>query len=129
MVPAVQDSMEGCPPDNLNLLFLVLSALLGLFVFLAVIAGLKIKKGQKKAVLEKSRRQSMMDAEFQKLQGELYGDKLKRLKHQNTSFAASVVNHVVPAIDVLVHSASTTPANSDVEQLATPIRSEVELEC
>jgi hypothetical protein len=84
MVPAVQDSMEGCP-GSLNLLYLVLSALIGLFIFLVVIGILKIKKGQQKAVQEKSRRASMMDSEFQQLQKELYGDKLKQLKHMNTS--------------------------------------------
>ena len=53
MVPAVKDTMEGCPPSNLNLLYLILSALIGLFIFLVVIAVLKIKKGQQKAVMEK----------------------------------------------------------------------------
>lgn len=91
MVPAVQDFMEGCPPSDLNLLYLILSALIGLFIFLAVISVLKIKKGQQKHVMEKSRRASVMDPEFQRLQTELYGEKLRRLKHQNTSYAASVM--------------------------------------
>lgn len=91
MVPAVQDSMEGCPPSNLNLVFLILSALLGLFIFLIAMAVLKIKKGMKRAEREKTRQASMHDREFQQLQKELYGDKLRQLKHQNTSFAASVV--------------------------------------
>jgi len=95
MVPAVQDSMEGCPPSNVNLVYLILSALLGLFIFLVVYALLKIKKGHKRAEVEKSRRASMVDSEFQELQRELYGDKLKRLKHQNTSFATSVMKQEI----------------------------------
>ena len=69
MVPAVQDSMEGCPPSNVNLVYLILSALLGLFIFLVVYALLKIKKGHKRAEVEKSRRASMVDAEFQEPKG------------------------------------------------------------
>ena len=117
MVPAVQDSMEGCPSD-FNLLYLILSALIGLVSFLVVIGILKIKKGQRKSVQEKSRRASMMDSQFQRLQKELYGDKLKRLKHMKTSQLDSSLAHM-PAPD-LVDESSEQPAvqNSLVEREA-----------
>ena len=126
MVPAVQDTMEGCPPSNLNLLYLILSALIGLFIFLVVIAVLKIKKGQQKAVMEKSRRASMMDAEFQQLQKELYGDKLRSMKH--ASFAASESQGGPSAVEMPASSnAASEHAACGVEPEGP--HEEVELEC
>jgi hypothetical protein len=86
MVDSVKDLMEGCPPENVNLLYLILSGLLGLFLFVFVMGIIRIQKGRKKEEFEKSKRASMLDSEFQNLQIELYGEKaLRRLKHMASS--------------------------------------------
>lgn len=86
MVPAVEDSMEGCPEkESLNILYMVLSGVLGLFLFLMVQVILKIRKGISEFEA-KTRNEGMMDTEFQELQVELYGEKnLRRLLHDNSS--------------------------------------------
>lgn len=83
-VPSVENQMEGCP-KNLTMLYLVLSALVGLFVFLCVQLLLKLRK-KSKNITKNKERASMMDTEFQELQVELYGEKaLRRLKHMSSS--------------------------------------------
>jgi hypothetical protein len=86
MVDSVKDLMEGCPPEDVNLLYLVLSGLLELFLFIVIMGILKIRKGRQKVEFEKSKLASMLDADFQKLQIELYGEKaLRRLNHMASS--------------------------------------------
>ena len=83
MIPGVE--MEGCPDSDLNMLYLILSALLGISIFLFVqIIG---KCRQRTKNLEKmTRMASMMDEEFQNLQIALYGEKaLRRLQHMDNS--------------------------------------------
>mmetsp|Transcript_13113 Transcript_13113/g.29784 ORF Transcript_13113/g.29784 Transcript_13113/m.29784 type:complete len:98 (+) Transcript_13113:857-1150(+) len=84
MVPSVEDSMEGCP-ENLNLLYLVLSALVGVAFFLVIQLVGAIRS--KKADVETAKlRESMFDDEFHQLQVTLYGEKaLKRLNHMASS--------------------------------------------
>jgi hypothetical protein len=53
MVDSVKDLMEGCPPENVNLLYLILSGLLGLFLFVFIMGILSIQKGCKKEEFEK----------------------------------------------------------------------------
>ena len=85
MVPSVQDDMEGCPAEDLNMLYLILAALLALFCFLCVKAFLLIRSKSKKTQ-EAVKRRDMVDDEFIELQVELYGSKvLKRLKHQQSA--------------------------------------------
>lgn len=84
IVPGVEDDMEGCP-DDLNLVYLILSALLGVCVFVAIQLGLALgKKNRKMKSLLK--REALMDEEFEELCVELYGEKgLKRLRHMQSS--------------------------------------------
>ena len=82
MIPSeVGDLMEGCPEQN-NLLYLILAALLVpfLFVLYKISAALYRKFHHEKA--KSSRRESMKSMQFAELQLELFGDKaLKNLKH------------------------------------------------
>jgi ABC-type lipoprotein export system ATPase subunit len=80
-VPGVGEIMEGCPEEN-NLLYLILSALLVplLFVAFMVVRRCFRKLHHEKAAV--SRRESMKSMAFAQLQVELFGEKaLKRLKH------------------------------------------------
>ena len=86
MVPSVKDKMAGCPADNVLIAYLILSALLGLFIFLLVKLILSCRKTAKTVEREKAKQASMLDDEFVALQVELYGQKvLRRLQHQNSS--------------------------------------------
>lgn len=84
MLPDVGDDMEGCP-DNLNLLYLILSALVGLVLFLFIQLILMIKS--KSASIEAQKlKESMLDQEFHDLQVALYGEKaIKRFNHMQSS--------------------------------------------
>jgi hypothetical protein len=85
MVPGVEDDMEGCPADNLNVLYMILASLVGLFIFFLsrVIIAIRRKSKQMEQV---QLRQSMQDQQFNELQVELYGEKaLRRLNHMNSS--------------------------------------------
>lgn len=85
MVPDVQDDMEGCPDEDLNILYMILSSLVGLFVFLFVQVVLAVR--HKGVEHERARlKESMMDADFADLQMTLYGEKaLRRLNHLNST--------------------------------------------
>jgi len=86
MVPGVQDDMEGCPADEgLNFLYMILSAMVGLFVFLVVQLIVSFKHKSAESEMSKLR-ESMQDEEFHQLQITMYGEKaLKRLNHMNSS--------------------------------------------
>jgi hypothetical protein len=89
MTPGVEDLMEGCPSEDLNILYLILSAFLGTFIFLAAKFFLSIRRSFKKIEAE-TRRASIMDTEFHQLQVELYGTKaLRRLQHLQPSGISS----------------------------------------
>ncbi len=78
---AVDVMMEGCPESN-NLLYLILSSLLIVFIFLSVIGGMALRSKLQKKKHSESKRQSMMTKEYAELQVELFGEKaLKKLKH------------------------------------------------
>ncbi|KAL7555877.1 hypothetical protein ACA910_019293 [Epithemia clementina (nom. ined.)] len=85
MVPDVQEDMEGCPDEDLNILYMILSSLVGLFAFLFVQGILAARHKGKES--EKARlKASMMDEEFADLQMTLYGEKaLRRLNHLNST--------------------------------------------
>jgi len=71
MLPTVEDSMEGCPENNL--LFVILSAFIGLFVFIVCLTiGTIRKKFADQAAMEKKK--ALMDDSFRALQAELYGE-------------------------------------------------------
>ncbi|KAL7575703.1 hypothetical protein ACA910_011519 [Epithemia clementina (nom. ined.)] len=85
IVPGVQDYMEGCPDKDMNVLYMILSSLVGLFIFLFVKAILAIRHKGKES--QKARlKASMMDDQFADLQMALYGEKaLRRLNHINST--------------------------------------------
>ena len=87
MVPGVMDQMEGCPADEgLNLLYLILSGLLGVFLFLIFQGVLTVIRNAKKKELSKLRETMKEDDEFIQLQVEMYGEKaLRRLQHVDSS--------------------------------------------
>ncbi|KAL7555689.1 hypothetical protein ACA910_015241 [Epithemia clementina (nom. ined.)] len=81
IVPDVQEDMEDCPDDDLNILYMILLSLVGLFGFLFVQGILAIRQKGKES--EKAQlKASMMDEEFADLQMTLYGEKaLPPLNH------------------------------------------------
>ena len=86
MVPSVQASMEGCPRDNVVLVYLILSGLLGVFLFLGLKLTLSFNKTARVAEKERVKRANLDDDEFITLQTEMYGQKvLRRLRHENSS--------------------------------------------
>jgi len=85
MLPDVGDDMEGCPASDINMLYLILSALLGLFMFLfyELIAAIRSKSKNLEHV---QLRESMQDQEFHQLQVTLYGEKaLRKFNHLGSS--------------------------------------------
>jgi ABC-type lipoprotein export system ATPase subunit len=87
IIPVIQDDMEGCPNnDGANIGYMILTSLLGVILFVIVIAGLKIKSFVSQTKENKQRDTLRNDDEFHHLQIELYGAKgLKRLQHLGTS--------------------------------------------
>jgi ABC-type lipoprotein export system ATPase subunit len=85
-LPGVMDDMEGCPAEDINLLYLILSAFVGVLVFLVAKGFQACQKGAEKNKDADKRKQIMEMEEAQLLQAELYGEKaLRRLQHQNSS--------------------------------------------
>jgi hypothetical protein len=73
IVPGVQDDMEGCPADDVNMLYLILSAMIGLVLFLIYQTSKTLTKASKKK--DAISKQSLLkDEEFRDLQVELYGE-------------------------------------------------------
>ena len=73
MIPSIQDEMEGCPADNVIMLYMVLSSFFFLVLFVAfkVIKNV-IKSGKHKQIVDYHNK--MRDAEFRDVQVELYGE-------------------------------------------------------
>jgi ABC-type lipoprotein export system ATPase subunit len=85
MVPVVQDEMEGCPADEgLNLLYLVLSSMIGVGIFgMILTVGAFRKRFQTEQRLA-ARKLLIANSTFQELQKELYGKHmLERLEEPN----------------------------------------------
>lgn len=85
MLPQVENDMEGCPStDQANMIALVLSAFIPLFLFLLVtgIRSLVQTKKTKKANLQKD---ALKDQEFLELQVELYGDRALEMHNSQHS--------------------------------------------
>jgi hypothetical protein len=73
MIPAVQDDMENCPASDVNVLYMVLSAMVGLVMFLIYQTSTTlIRMSKKKKAI--SKKNLLKDAEFRDLQVELYGE-------------------------------------------------------
>eukprot|EP00934_Nitzschia_sp_Nitz4_P004287 Nitzschia sp. Nitz4//scaffold356_size15932//14584//15852//NITZ4_008883-RA/size15932-processed-gene-0.9-mRNA-1//-1//CDS//3329548976//4277//frame0 len=76
MIPGTQDMMEGCPDDEgLNLLYLCLSAFIGLAMFLTYQFVAMLSRGKSKKE-ETKKKNAMKDDEFIDLQLELYGEEV-----------------------------------------------------
>jgi hypothetical protein len=84
------DEMEGCPDEHLNLFYLVLSAFVGVFVFLVAKGFEACQKGAEKSKDKDKKKESMGMEETKQLQIELYGLKtLKRLSHITEDIGAT----------------------------------------
>jgi len=76
MIPEVQDDMDNCPPSNVNLVYMVLSALIGVTLFL-IYQGFRTLSRSKQTKKEQSKKQRMKeDEEFRDLVVELYGEEI-----------------------------------------------------
>jgi ABC-type lipoprotein export system ATPase subunit len=99
-IPGVMDDMEGCPAEDINLLYLILSAFVGVFFFVLAKGFQACQKDAEKLKDDEKRKQIMEMEEAQLLQVELYGEKaLRRLQHQNSS----------NSLKNMVHSSSGDP--------------------
>ena len=80
LIPGLNDQMEGCP-DDYGILYLILSSLICLFIFLVCITVQKFRKQSNSKKEAETRRKSMVTTEFAELQVELFGLKaLNRLQ-------------------------------------------------
>jgi hypothetical protein len=73
MIPAVQDDMEGCPDKDSNILFMILSALLGMIVFWIYDLVKSLIQSYEKSKVH-SNQNNRMDKDLRDLQTELYGE-------------------------------------------------------
>ena len=72
-IPGVQDDMEGCPDEDLNVVYMVLAAFIGTFMFFVYeLIRFVIRSSQSKKTITKKNK--MKDEEFYDLQVELYGE-------------------------------------------------------
>lgn len=88
MIPGIQDDMEGCPDPDLNTLYMTLSALLGLFMFM-IYQTIKtvVKSSNKKKIM--SKKNKLKDDEYRDLVLELYGeDALKNSMSGSTNHSS-----------------------------------------
>ena len=74
MVPGVQDDMENCPSEDVNVLYMILSAFIGVVLFLLVKTFNKAS-ATAKSLEEAGKLAEMLDDEFEELQVELFGEK------------------------------------------------------
>lgn len=90
MLPQVQDDMENCPSDqSANMLYLVLTGLLPLIVFL-VYMGCRRLMAQKKTKRANMEKDALKDNEFLELQVELYGERaLEMMQNYSTHSSRS----------------------------------------
>jgi hypothetical protein len=100
-IPGVQDTMEGCPDSDLNILYLILSG----FIFTVMFFTYKVIKFTLKSVSQKkdvTLKNKLKDNEFRDLQVELYGEGVflkYNLSETNRSTSSSVPKNIVPQID------------------------------
>lgn len=80
MIPQVQDSMEGCPKSELNMLYMTLSAVLTLVLFLIFAVLREIKRASRSKQVA-TKQNKLRDAEFKDLQIELYGEDYMNRHH------------------------------------------------
>ena len=89
MIPGVQDDMENCPDEELNILYLILSGFIGVVLFIVVKSFNKVNASAK-SMEAAGKLADMLDEEFEQLQVELFGEKgLRHFKH----LASNLSNH------------------------------------
>ena len=76
MIPGVQDDMENCPPADLNLVYMVLSALIGVVLFLIYQAFRHMNRSKKSLRIKSKKQQMKEDQVFRDLLIELYGEEI-----------------------------------------------------
>ncbi|GAX26987.1 hypothetical protein FisN_9Lh293 [Fistulifera solaris] len=85
MIPGIRDQMENCPADDgKNMLYMILSALIGVVLFLVVMAVSAFMRSHK-TKKESSKKNALKDDEFRDLQLELYGEKAMDIQSTNHS--------------------------------------------
>jgi hypothetical protein len=114
MVPGVQDLMEGCPADSgLNLLYLVLTGSIAVFLFGIHLAIQSMRKQSQTASANAKKELLYDDTEFQELQLELYGAKnLRRLQHLDTGVTNSMHSGPLKSSKHGKYSASSSDTSS-----------------
>lgn len=76
MIPGVQDDMDNCPPSDVNIVYMILSALIGVTLFL-IYQVFRLMNRSKATMKTKSKKQQMKeDNEFRDLVIELYGEEI-----------------------------------------------------
>ena len=92
MLPVVGDQMEGCPADNVIVLYMVLSTFTGLFIFFSIIGVNALLKQRKQHGAEEKMAHAFEEKGFESLQKELYGeDVLRRLENRDGNKGKEVV--------------------------------------
>ena len=88
MIPSIQDVMEGCPADNLIMLYMGLSSIFFLSLFLLYkVTKRMIKWGKVKEIVDYQNK--MKDDGFHDLQFELFGDRVLPIDRSNRDVQAS----------------------------------------
>jgi hypothetical protein len=106
MLPSVQDEMEGCPESTVNVLYMVLTGLLSLVVFLVYEAAAAVMRSRH-TTKSTAKTNKMKDAEFQDLQIELYG-----ADYMSRYGSSTNIEHSTPT-SVVVRSSSGNAPNKD----------------
>jgi hypothetical protein len=85
IIPGVQDQMEGCPADDVLMLYMFLASMIGLVMFLVYqTVKTTYRSFHKQKAVKK--RNALKDDEFRDLQLELYGEEiLGRTQHSSRS--------------------------------------------
>jgi uncharacterized protein with PQ loop repeat len=88
MIPQVSGDMDGCPDSDVNVLYMTLSAFIGLFLFL-IYQILKASLTASRTKKSISKKNKLKDAEFRDLQIELYGEDRLKDSLSGTNHSAS----------------------------------------
>lgn len=89
MIPGVQDYMEGCPSDDVNLFYLILSSMIGPMIFIATKLVLYIRKNAVKTAKKTKVTSLSENSTFQELQLELYGEMMLQRLQNNIGLTTS----------------------------------------
>lgn len=99
-IPGFEDFMEGCPDRSLTGLYLVLTGILGAFLFSVVKGILFLVEKSKERKASEKRSESIREEGFLDLQLELFGTKaLKKLQHLQESVKYSTSKNSLAAME------------------------------